>query len=89
MNPLLTISYKPTFVRQYSKLVPELQAEVKRAIALFAKNPRHPSLRVHKLKGKLKQFFSFSVNYQYRIVFMYESKKNATLLAVGDHDVYR
>lgn len=86
---MLTILYKPSFVRQYKKLLPSLREEVKQKIDLFREDPLHPFLKTHKLKGKLKGFFSFSVNYEYRIVFQYESDKSIALLAVGTHDVYK
>lgn len=86
---MLTVLYKPTFVRQYKKLPEALQQEVKEKIAIFQKNPNHPFLKTHKLKGKLKGFLSFSVNYAYRIIFLYESKNTAVLLTIGDHQVYQ
>lgn len=86
---MISIFYKPTFVRQYKKLPPLLQEEAKEKIELFRKNPKHSFLKAHKLKGKLKGFWSFSVNYEYRIVFQFESKKEAALLVIGTHDVYK
>ena len=85
---MLRIGYKPAFIRQFKKLPPPLQDEVEERIALFRENPKNPSLRVHKLKGALAGRWSFSVNYAYRIVFVYETKGTAGLLAVGDHAVY-
>lgn len=86
---MLTIAYKPAFIRQLQKLPHALQEEVKERIALFHENHRNPTLRAHKLQGPLEGRWSFSVNYQYRIVFSFETKKSVVLLAVGDHDVYR
>lgn len=86
---MIAVLYKPTFVRQYDQLPKELQEDVRERITLFRKNPRHRSLRTHKLKGSLRGFLSFSVNYKYRIVFQWENRRTAVLLAVGDHDVYR
>ncbi|MBI4994845.1 type II toxin-antitoxin system RelE/ParE family toxin [Candidatus Peregrinibacteria bacterium] len=86
---MIEVLYKPTFVRQYKKLPSALQEEIKEKLVLFAKNPKYPFLKTHKLKGKLKGFYSFSVNYEYRIVFIFESKKSAVMLAVGDHDIYK
>ena len=67
----------------------DLQEEVKEKVSLFKENPDHPFLKTHKLKGKLKDRYSFSVNYAYRIVFQYLSKDEAVLLCIGDHDVYK
>jgi len=85
---MIHILYKPTFVRAYKKLPIDLKDEVKEKIELFKKNPNNSSLKVHKLKGKLKSFWSFSVNYRYRIIFTKE-KESYVLLVVGDHDVYK
>ncbi len=85
----MEILYKPTFIRQYNKLEPLLQEEVSEKIELFRKVTNHKQLKVHKLKGELKDFYSFSVNYSYRVVFLYETKQKVVLLAVGDHAVYK
>ncbi|MCF7917950.1 type II toxin-antitoxin system RelE/ParE family toxin [Candidatus Gracilibacteria bacterium] len=86
---MLEIVYKPTFVRQYKKFPKALQEEIKQKIELFGTDTEHSFLKVHKLHGKLKEFYSFSVNYEYRIVFEYETKKRVALLTVGNHDVYK
>ncbi len=73
----------------FKKLPLDLQDEAKECIAVLASNPRHPSLRTHKLKGHLGGRWSCSVNYAYRIIFRYVDAREIALLAIGDHDVYR
>lgn len=85
----MEILYKPIFLRQYNKLSEELRDEVKDAVSFFRQDPWHPSLRLHKLSGKLKGCMSFSVNYKFRIVCEEEKKGVWVLLEVGDHDIYR
>ncbi len=85
----LRIGYKTAFFRSFNKLPAELQDEVEERIELFRTDAKNPSLRIHKLKGKMAGQWSFSVNYAYRIIFMYEDTKTAVLIAVGDHDVYK
>ena len=85
----MEVHFKPIFVRQFNKLDPALQEEVQEKIELLKNTDNHKQLKVHKLKGRLLGTYSFSVNYQTRIVFMYESKQSTVLLAVGDHDVYK
>lgn len=83
------VLYKPSFLRQLKKLPQELQDEAIDKIGLFCDLKNHETLRVHKLKGPLAGFLSFSVNYRYRIVFVWEERnKSAALLAIGDHTVY-
>ena len=84
----MEIIYLPSFVRQYKRLVPDLQEEVVEKIELFKNSKNHKQLKIHKLKGVLKGRHSFSVNYKTRIVFIYKSKKSVVLLAVGNHSVY-
>lgn len=86
---MITIFYTPGFLRQYNKLPRLLQEEVQQKIGLFKKDPHHSFLKTHKLKGKMRRYWSFSVNYDYRIVFEYDSKNTIALLSVGNHDMYK
>ena len=79
----MKISYKATFVRQYNKLDESLQEEVLEKIELFKNKENHTSLKVHKLHGRLKENFSFSVNYKFRIVFiLFINKKRGCRLCL-------
>ncbi len=84
----ITIKFKPSFIREFKKLPQALQDEAREKIHLFKDESNHQDLRVHKLKGRLRTYHSFSVNYSYRIVFEWESKTTAVLLMIGTHDVY-
>ncbi len=84
----LRIGYKPVFVRSFKKLPAALQEYTKERIAMFSADPQHPSLRVHKLKGRFRGTWSFSIDYKHRVIFVYENKHTALLLDIGDHDVY-
>lgn len=86
---MIRIVYKTRFLRLYNDLPEALREDVKTRIELFRSDQRSPALRVHKLRGVLKDCYSFSVNYRYRVVFYYEKKNVVALLAVGDHSVYR
>ncbi|OHA47434.1 MAG: hypothetical protein A2541_02325 [Candidatus Taylorbacteria bacterium RIFOXYD2_FULL_36_9] len=86
---MLEINYKPSFICLYNEAEVSLQGEIKEKIVLFRNRSNHKSLKVHKLHGTLKGCYSFSVNYKIRIVFEYLSKKEVSLLAVGDHDLYK
>ena len=86
---MITVLYTSTFLRQYRKLPMDLQEEIDRAIALFESDPNSPSLKNHKLKEKMKDWRSMSVNYKFRIVFQEDAKGVYAMLAVGDHDIYK
>jgi addiction module RelE/StbE family toxin len=85
----MDIAYAPQFRRQFRKLPKKLQEEVFEKIELFSDLNQHKLLHVHKLSGKMVGRWSFSVNYRYRIVFMWEKQnKSAILLVIGDHLIY-
>jgi len=83
------ISAAPSFQKDFKKLDPNLKDEAREKAALLANPKNHAKLKVHKLHGRLKDRYSFSVNYKTRIVFNYLSKKEIVLLAIDDHDIYR
>lgn len=85
----MVIRFKPSFVRDFKKLSDEIQGEAFEKIERFKDDENHSKLKVHKLNGKLKNSYSFSVNYSHRIVFEYEEKNVVVFLAIGTHDIYR
>ena len=86
---MIKLVFAPVFLRQLKSLPWEMQEEAVEKIELFKSRNNHQILKVHKLKGNLRGFFSFSVNYRMRVVFKCNSKNEASLLAIGDHDIYR
>ena len=85
----MKVAFTPQFRRQFRKLPKKLQEETLDKIDSFTQLKQHTSLHVHKLNGKMAGRWSFSVNYRYRIVFMWEKQNaSAILLAIGDHTIY-
>ncbi|MBI5794585.1 type II toxin-antitoxin system mRNA interferase toxin, RelE/StbE family [Candidatus Uhrbacteria bacterium] len=86
----MDVSYTPSFIRMLKSLPDVLIDEALEKIALFRDPTNHKQLKVHKLGGRLKGRYSFSVNYKIRIVFNYlpTTPKQARLDAIGDHTVY-
>ncbi len=85
----MIVIFSPQFLRKVKKLEKNLQNEVIEKVAIFKKDPQNPVLRTHKLKGKLSDLYSFSVNYRYRIIFEYNSANQISFLTIGTHDVYK
>jgi len=85
----IKVSYKPTFIRRFDKFELALQEEILEKIELLKDPQNHKALKVHKLKGRLYNRYTFSVNYKMRIIFNYESKQEIVLLSAGDHDMYK
>ncbi len=89
INVIYDIQYKPSFVRSFKKSDPYLQEEIEEAMTKLKNSSHHEPLRVHKLTGKLKDFYSCSVNYSHCIMFFYEQKTIITLVTLGTHNVYK
>ena len=87
----IVVKYAPEFVRLYNKLGFALQEEIREKITLFKDPTNHRQLKVHKLHGRLRDRYSFSVNYKYRIIFEYDPKDNRIVIlkTVGDHEIYK
>ena len=77
------------FKKSFRKLPASVQKQAVFKIEIFKIEPLGKSLKTHKLKGKLKNKWSFSVDYSHRIVFEFASKSEVVFYDIGDHDVYR
>jgi addiction module RelE/StbE family toxin len=58
-------------------------------VELFKNNPFEPKLRTHKLSGKLKDLWSFSLEYDLRVIFSFASQARVIFVDIGSHkEVY-
>lgn len=76
-------------LRILKKKNPKLIKRVNKQLKLFAENPKHPSLRTHKLSGRMKNLWSISVAKDLRMVYLLKDNQ-AYFVDLGTHDeVYR
>lgn len=83
----MKITYINAFVKKFDRLEKKQKQKVRDAIEVFTKNPQNPTLRNHKLKGKLDGKRAISAGYDLRIVF--EEKGGyleVIMIAVGKHE---
>jgi proteic killer suppression protein len=88
------MTYKLIFTEQYEKRIrkfikkhPELLSQYEKTIRLLEVNPHHPSLRLHKLSGKLSDLHSVSINISYRITLeLIITEKEIIPIEIGTHD---
>jgi len=75
--------------REFVRSDPELKSTILSHMLWFRKNPADSRLRNHKLTGRMKGKWVFSVTNDIRIVYTWVGKQAVRLLAVGRHpDVY-
>lgn len=83
------IWYSEHFHRALKKLPPELKPEIRKREKIFKANCFDTRLKTHKLSGRLKNYWSFSITHSYRVVFQFLGKKKVGFIDVGDHSIYQ
>jgi Plasmid maintenance system killer protein. len=73
--------------KKFFKKHPELISQYEKTLKLLELNPNHPSLRLHKLHGKLSELYSVSINISYRISIDFLIEDNKIIpVDIGSHD---
>lgn len=85
----MKIIYSSSFERAYKKLPSAVKTSAEKAEQVFRQDPFDPRLKTHKLKGRLKDFWSFSITQKYRIVFELGKEGIVYFHLVGDHSIYQ
>ena len=86
----ITFSPKVTkYVNEIKKKNPQLLKKIHKQIQLFKENPKHPSLRTHKLQGDLSNSWSITIERNIRMIY-YVSNNKIVFFQMGTHDeVYK
>lgn len=84
----MIINISPRFKRSYKSIPKDIQTDFDLRLKVFIKNPFQKNLRTHKLKGTLKNYWSFSLKNGFRVLFEFSGKESINLLTIGPHDKY-
>lgn len=82
------IEYSRKFIKEFKRLPEVIKERAVKTEKLFQENPLHPSLRLHQLHGKLKEYWSISITLDYRIIFKRMDDGNIVFGSVGKHEIY-
>ena len=78
------------FTRRYKKLSKELREKAQVREKIFEENPFDPRLDTHKLHGKDMGRWAYSIDYEYRIKFVFLNGDKVLYTDIGTHDeLYR
>ena len=84
------VEYSNKYLKATSRLSAKLIALADTKEILFRLDPFHPALKTHRLHGKEKDAWAFSITQKYRIKFIFLSDTVVLFLDIGTHDeVYR
>lgn len=80
------------YSRGFNNDVLKMPAHIKEALEVktkvFQKDPYDPRLRTHKLHGREREAWAFSVTWSYRVKFVFLSDDRAYFIAIGTHGIY-
>jgi mRNA-degrading endonuclease YafQ of YafQ-DinJ toxin-antitoxin module len=86
----MEISFSSTFRKAFRKRIKGSASEeiFWRTIETFTSDPFHMQLKTHKLSGNLKGLWSFSIEYDLRVVFYFTKDRptKAVFVDIGTHD---
>jgi addiction module RelE/StbE family toxin len=86
----MEVSFSDSFKKVFKKRVKstEIEPEFWIRLELFINDPFDAKLKAHKLSGKLKNLWSFSIEYDLRVVFYFtkDKPKRALFIDIGTHD---
>ncbi len=89
---MIEIAFSSSFKRAFKKSVvgnAGLETRFWERTELFKNNPFDPKLRTHKLSGKLKDLWSFSIEYDLRVIFAFARQDQVIFVDIGSHkEVY-
>ncbi|MDI6767159.1 MAG: type II toxin-antitoxin system mRNA interferase toxin, RelE/StbE family [Bacteroidota bacterium] len=85
----MIIRVSSKFKRVYKKLPHMVKVKAKEQEAIFRADPFDTRLETHKLHGKYKEYWAFTVVGQYRIMFAFTEKEIVDFINIGTHDIYR
>jgi addiction module RelE/StbE family toxin len=86
---MIKLTFSSSFKRAYKKRLrndAEKQLKFIECLLFFINDPYHPRLRTHKLTGQLQELWSFSIEYDLRVVFYFVTEKEIMLEDIGTHD---
>ncbi len=89
---MIEIAFSSSFKRAFKRRIAgnvERENIFRTKIESFKNNPFEAGLKTHKLSGRLKDYWSFSVEYDLRIIFYFLGKEKVLFVDIGTHkEVY-
>lgn len=86
---MIEVAFSNSFKRAYKRRISGIKEREKRfykKLDTFRNDPFDQSLRTHKLSGKLQELWSFSIEYDLRVIFSFVEKTQVVFIDIGSHD---
>lgn len=87
---MIEVLYTPEFSKRYRKLPLSVQKKAERREIIFRENPFHPALKTEKLEPRAREYWSFRIDRNYRVIFRFSDHRRVVFLTCGHHNwIYR
>jgi toxin HigB-1 len=86
---MIEISFSNSFKKSFKKTIKNdinLENKFWDKINIFINDPFERSLKTHKLSGKLKDLWSFTVEFNIRVIFYFADKSKVVFIDIGTHE---
>jgi addiction module RelE/StbE family toxin len=86
---MVEVAFSSSFKKAFKKKIKvkkELEANFWKELEIFIQTPFDRRLKTHKLSGKLKDLWSFSVRYDLIVIFYFVDDNKVVFMDIGKHD---
>lgn len=86
---MIEVAFSSSFKRAFKRRIKGnvgLETRFWARVETFQNNPFHQTLRTHKLSGRLKHLWAFSIEYDLRVVFSFLEDDRVLFVDIGTHD---
>ena len=84
----IRIIHTARFLKSFKRLPKSIQEKAFGRDIIFRKNPFDPRLDTHKLHGRFKDYWAYSVDYHCRVIFIFSEPKIVSYYDIGFHPIY-
>ncbi len=85
MQKPIKFEYTKSFVKQFSKLSPNLRQQFKNRQVLWLENPSSPILHTHPLKGRYLGYYSINITGDVRALYKLQGQSIVVFGFIGSH----
>lgn len=87
-NGIIKIVNSARFLKSFKRLSQSIQKKADERDRIFKENPFDSRLATHKLHGRFAGFWAYSVDYRYRVIFVFDDSHTVIYHDIGLHHIY-
>ena len=84
----IKIIHTARFLKSLKRLPKPIREKTEEGDRIFRKNPSDPALNTHKLHGRFKKFWAYSVDHSNRVIFIFRNKNEVVYYEIDPHSIY-